>query len=283
MSPGVAAGTLYVVATPIGNLEDISLRALRVLREVDAIAAEDTRHSLKLLSHFGISKPLISYWSEREKVRTEEILVKLKQGLSVALISDSGTPGISDPGGVLVGKALQEGIRVESVPGASALVAALSVSGLPSDEFTFVGFLPAKESRRQKKLEDVAREQRTLVFYEAPHRLLETIVDMERILGNRRAGLFKEITKFHEETTLGSLSDIVSRIPCMTIAGEFVIVVEGWHKEINTPEEAVREVIALMRAGMGRKDAAATVAEQYGMSKRELYERSLHGAADPPS
>lgn len=278
----MATGTLYVVATPIGNLDDISLRALRVLKEVDAIAAEDTRRSLKLLSHFGISKPLISYWSEREKSRTVKILEKLRAGLSVALISDSGTPGISDPGGVLVREALQHGITVRAVPGPSALVAAISASGLPGNEFTFVGFLPARGQQRRKKLTDLAWEQRTLIFYEAPHRLLDTIVDMEQILGNRRVSLFKEITKMHEETLSGSLCDIINDIQKSTIAGEYVIVSEGWQPGMRSLDEAVQDVIRLMKAGKGRKEAATLVAEQYGLSRRSLYERSLHGVSDSP-
>lgn len=271
-----------MVSTPIGNLEDITLRALRVLKEVDAIAAEDTRRSLKLLSHFGISKPLISYWSEREKVRTEEILRRLRAGQSVALVSDSGTPGISDPGGVLVREALGEGMAVRPIPGACALIAALSVSGLASDEFTFIGFLPAKQEHRRKKLAAISREERTLIFYEAPHRLVETIGDMERVLGNRKTAVLKEITKLHEQTITGLLNDVARKLSDSVIAGEYVIVMEGRRTEACPLDEAVEEVIALMRTGMGRKEAALRVAGHYGMSKRTLYERSLRGVSGSP-
>src|SRR3989304_10595628 len=164
-------GILYIVSTPIGNLEDITLRALRVLKEVDVIAAEDTRHSSKLLNHYGISKPLMSYWGEKEKVKSEEVLTRLRAGQSVALISDAGTPGISDPGSVLIGKAVEEGIPVVSVPGPSALIAAISLSGLLIKEFTFIGFFPPKKTQRQKILKDLSMEKMVLIFYEAPHRI----------------------------------------------------------------------------------------------------------------
>ncbi|MCE5312515.1 MAG: 16S rRNA (cytidine(1402)-2'-O)-methyltransferase, partial [Nitrospiraceae bacterium] len=166
-SPGI----LYIVATPIGNLEDITFRAVRVLKEVDAVAAEDTRHSLKLLNSLGISKPMISYWSEKEKARAEEIISMLLKGRSVALISDAGTPAISDPGTVVVKRAVEEGFSVIPIPGPSAVAAAVSVSGLPSDEFVFIGFLPQKEAQRRKKLQTMQHEGRTMVFYEAPHRI----------------------------------------------------------------------------------------------------------------
>lgn len=268
-------GTLYVVSTPIGNLEDITLRALRVLREVDVIAAEDTRHSSRLLRHYGISKPLISYWGEREKVRSEEVLGRLLGGESVALISDAGTPGISDPGEVLIGKAIEKGIRVVSVPGPSALVAALSVSGLAVREFTFIGFLPPKKARRHKMLEDLSLEKRTLVFYEAPHRIVETVRNMAKIFGERRAAVIREITKLHEEALRGDLRAVAGMLEEKTIAGEYVIIVEGARREEISFDEALEEVSALMKKGKGRKEAVKAVADQYGLSKNELYERSL--------
>ena len=175
------SGTLFIVATPIGNLEDITLRALRVLKEADIVAAEDTRHSLKLLNHYGISKPMISYWREREQARAEELIRKLLEGKSVALISDAGTPGIADPGTVLVRRALQENILVIPVPGPSAFVAALSVSGISTEEFIFIGFLPSKKSQRERLLKELSLERKTLVFYEAPHRIIETLSAMEPI------------------------------------------------------------------------------------------------------
>ncbi len=268
-------GKLYIVATPVGNLEDITLRALRVLREADIVAAEDTRHSLKLLSHYGISKPLISYWSEREKVKAEEIIEKLKSGFSVALISDAGTPGISDPGAVLIRRAIDEKIDIIPIPGPSAFIAALSVSGLPTDEFTFVGFLPQKSGQRLKRIEALKHEMRTLIFYEAPHRLLQTLSALREVLGDRKASLAKEVTKIHEEFLRATLSEVIDLLDTRMIAGEYVIAVEGFHIEHLTIEEALRDVASLMKKGLGRKEAVKTVAESYGISKKELYDRSL--------
>ena len=269
------AGTLYIVSTPIGNLEDITLRALRVLKEVDEIAAEDTRHSSRLLNHYGIAKPLISYWGEKEKVKSEEVLAKLLSGLSIALISDAGTPGISDPGSVLIGRAIEEGIDIVPVPGPSALVAAISISGLPIREFSFIGFLPPRRSQRLKALTDLSTEKRTLIFYEAPHRILDTVEEMYEVFGERKAALVKEITKIHEEALRGKLSDVIRMLAETTIAGEYVILVEGRKSETLSFDEALEEVRTLMKKGKGRKEAVKVVAEQYGMSKNELYERSL--------
>lgn len=268
-------GTLYIVSTPIGNLEDITLRALRVLKEVDLIAAEDTRHSSKLLNHYGISKPLISYWGEKEKVKSEEVLTRLHAGQSVALISDAGTPGISDPGSILIEKAVNDGITVLSVPGPSALIASVSISGLPIKEFTFIGFLPPKRTQRQKMLKELSLEKRTIVFYEAPHRILETLEDMSDIFGERKAALIKEITKIYEEALRGSLADITNMLQNTTIAGEYVIIVEGKKREDVSFDDALDEVSTLMKKGQGRKEAVRTVSEQYGLSKKELYDRSL--------
>lgn len=268
-------GILYIVATPIGNLEDITLRALRVLKEVDIIAAEDTRRSSKLLAHYGISKPLTSYWGEKEKVKSEEVLRKLRDGLSVALISDAGTPGISDPGSVLIEKAISEGIAVVAVPGPSAVIAAVSLSGLMIKEFTFLGFLPTKKNERRKRLSELSMERRALVFYEAPHRILETLEDIAEIFGDRKSALVKEITKIHEEVLRGSPAEIRDALQDRTVAGEHVIVIEGKKKGEVPLEDALKEVKALMKRGLGRKEAVRMISEQYGLSKRELYERSL--------
>jgi len=269
-------GTLYIVSTPIGNLEDITLRALKVLKEVDVIAAEDTRHSSKILTHYGISKPLISYWGEKEKVKSTEILERLHSGRSVALVSDAGTPGISDPGAVLIKRAIEEGLSVVSIPGASALIAALSISGLSTEEFTFMGFLPARKSQRQKILKELSLEPRTLVFYEAPHRILETMSDMKEIFGGRKAAVVKEISKIYEEILRGSISEILNKLERSTIAGEYVIVVERRAEETRlTTGDAISEVSALMKKGLGRKEAVKKVAETYGLSKKELYDKSL--------
>jgi len=269
-------GTLYIVSTPIGNLEDITLRALKVLKETDVIAAEDTRHSIKLLTHYGISKQCISYWGEKEKVKSAEIIEKLQSGQSVALISDAGTPGISDPGSVLIKRALEEGIDVISVPGATAMIAALSISGLSTEKFSFFGFLPAKKNQRHKAIKDLYLEPRTLVFYEAPHRILETLSDLKQILGERRTAVAKEITKIHEEVFRGGTSEVLSMLENTTIAGEYVIIVAGRDEEVRpTTDDALIEVNMLMKKGLGRKEAVKKVAEDYGLSKRELYEKSL--------
>lgn len=270
-------GILYIVATPIGNLEDITLRALRILKKVDVIAAEDTRRSSKLLSHYGISKPMISYWGrgEREKVRAEEIIKKLKAGQSVALISDAGTPGISDPGEAVIKRALKEGFDVIPIPGPSALIAALSVSGLTIKGFTFTGFLPPKRMQRLKALEELSIEKRTMVFYEAPHRILDTLQDMYEVLGDRNVAVFKEITKIHEEVFRGNLKKVIGEIEGGTIAGEFVVVVEEKGREVASIDDAIREVESLIKKGRGRKEAVKMVSEYYGISKKELYDRSL--------
>lgn len=268
-------GVLYIVSTPIGNLEDITLRALRVLKEVDVIAAEDTRRSSKLLNHYGISKPLTSYWGEKEKVKSEEVLRKLRDGMSVALISDAGTPGISDPGGVLIERAIADGIMVIAVPGPSAVIAAVSLSGLMVREFSFIGFLPPRKTERRKVLTELVMERKALVFYEAPHRILEALEDMAGIFGDRKAALVKEITKIHEEVFRGSLITIQRDLQDKTVAGEYVIVVEGKKKEEVSFGDAMNEVRSLMKRGMGRKEAVKMISEQYGVSKRELYEKSL--------
>ena len=274
-------GTLYIVSTPIGNLEDITLRALRILKEVDVIAAEDTRHSLKLLNHYGISKPLISFWREREKLKSADVLELLYSGQSVALISDAGTPGISDPGAVLIKKAIAENIQVVSIPGPSALISALSLSGLPTEEFTFIGFLPSKKSQRQKVLKDLCLEPRTLIFFEAPHRITDTLKDMEEIFVERKAAVIKEITKIHEGVLRGSISEIRSKLEKTKIAGEYVIILEGKSegKRIIT-KDILLEIHSLMKKGLKRKEAVKKIADAYKLSKKELYDKSLREYLD---
>jgi len=274
-------GTLYIVSTPIGNLEDITLRALRVLKEVDVIAAEDTRHSLKLLNHYGISKPLISFWREREKLKSADVLERLYSGQSVALISDAGTPGISDPGAVLIKKAIAENIQVVSIPGPSALISALSLSGLPTEEFTFIGFLPSKKSQRQKVLKDLCLEPRTLILFEAPHRITDTLKDMEEIFVERKAAVIKEITKIHEGVLRGSISEIRSKLEKTKIAGEYVIILDGKSegKRITT-KDILLEIHSLMKKGLKRKEAVKKIADAYKLSKKELYDKSLREYLD---
>jgi len=268
-------GTLFIVATPIGNLEDITLRALRILKEVDIIAAEDTRHSQKLLNHYGISKPLISYWGERERVKSEVVLSHLRAGRSVALISDAGTPGISDPGSVLIKKAIDEDIVVVPVPGVSALITALSVSGLRTDEFVFLGFLPPRASERKKTLMELSYEKRTIIFYESPHRLIDTLYDMKEHFGSRMACIIKEITKLYEKAYRGVLLDIIAEIERDKVKGEYVIMVEGRGPEPPSLEEAIKEVRYLIKMGRGRKEAVKTIADTYGIEKEKLYRMSL--------
>lgn len=268
-------GVLYVVSTPIGNLDDITLRALRVLGEVDVIAAEDTRHSRKLLTHHGIAGELISYWGEREKSGAERVLTLLREGKRVALISDAGTPGMSDPGQVLIRRAIEAEMEVVTVPGPSALIAALTVSGLPTGEFLFLGFAPVKKNERRKFLRDAAMQKRTVVFYEAPHRLIETLREMEEIAKDRSVAVCHELTKFHESVLRGTVGAVLTELLDSVIAGEYVIVLEGMTKEITSYDEALSEVMGLMQSGMGRKEAVRIVAEDYGMSRKDLYERSL--------
>ncbi len=270
-------GTLYIVSTPIGNLEDITLRALRILKSVDVIAAEDTRHSLKLLNYYNISKPMISYWKEKEKVKSEILIEKLKRGESIALISDAGTPGISDPGAIIVRKAIAEGFQPVAIPGPSALIAALSISGLSTNEFVFIGFLPSKSKQRQNSLKNLSLEQRTLIFYEAPHRIIDSLNDIKNIFGDRLGFVAKEITKLHEHIYRGKISQIIKELEKNKIAGEYVIIIEGKQTVGKIIDERIlSEIKILMKKGFSRKEAVKKVADEYGLSKKELYDKSLH-------
>src|ERR1035438_4898592 len=221
-----ATGCLYLVGTPIGNLEDITLRALRILREADQIAAEDTRHSQKLLQHYEIARPLVSYHEHNEMTRAPELLIALEQGAKIALISDAGMPLVSDPGHRLVALCLRHQIPVVPVPGPSALLAALSASGLPNEEFLFVGFLPARSGERRRALERLRIEDRTIIFYEAPHRIAGCVADAREILGDRPACLAREVTKLHEEFRRGKLSVIASSLEERPARGEITLVID---------------------------------------------------------
>lgn len=280
-----ATGTLYVVATPIGNLDDISARALRILREVALIAAEDTRHSIRLLQHFGIATPLAACHEHNERDEGGRFLTRLLAGEDVALISDAGTPLISDPGYHLVRQVRAAGIRVVPVPGACALIAALSAAGLPSDRFSFEGFLPAKTVGRQTRLQQVAEDSRTLIFYEAPHRILECLADMREVFGaDRPAVLGRELTKTFETLKglpLGELHDWVAADSNQQ-RGECVVLVAGW----QAPEgdeaisgEALR-VLDLLLGEMPLKRAAALAAEITGARKNLLYQVALERQKD---
>jgi 16S rRNA (cytidine1402-2'-O)-methyltransferase len=225
--PPLKAGTLYLVATPIGNLEDMTFRGVRTLRECDVVAAEDTRHSGQLLKHFGISKPLVSYFQFNEAKRTEEILERLERGEKVALVTDAGSPGISDPGERVVRAAIERGFRVEAAPGASALVTALTASGLPADEFHFMGFLPHKSGQRRKHLERVKEYEGTLIFYESPYRVEKLLGELSEIMGERQVVLARELTKRFEEFLRGKPGELLDQLKGRSVKGEFVVLVEG--------------------------------------------------------
>jgi 16S rRNA (cytidine1402-2'-O)-methyltransferase len=269
------SGTLYLVATPIGNLEDITLRALGVLKSVDLIACEDTRHTRKLLSHYKISKPTISYHEHNERERAPELVRKLEAGTDIALVSDAGTPLVSDPGFRLVREAIERRIRVVPIPGPSAFVAALAASGLPSDEFTFAGFLPPRRSARRARLSALAGTKTTLIFYEAPHRIRETLDDAREILGDRPSALARELTKLYEEFLRGSLSEIASSLEPGDVRGEMVLIVgppldDNLSKPVRS--SILEEIEQVMRdEGLDHKSALKRVARSRGISRSEAY------------
>ena len=270
------AGRLYVVATPIGNLEDITYRAVRVLGEADLIACEDTRQTHKLLDHYGIRKPTVSYHDHNEAERTAELMVRLLDGAVIALVSDAGVPLVSDPGYRLVHAAVEGGIRVEPIPGPSALLAALAGSGLPTDAFHFAGFLPAKTGQRVRALEALRHETATLIFYEAPHRILEALEAVEEVLGPRPVVVARELTKIHEEFLRGPAAQVRAQLAARdAVKGEITLLVgkPGAPPPDDTPlDEAVD---ALIRGGVPRMDAIKQVARQRGLSKREVYDALL--------
>lgn len=273
-----ATGVLYVVATPIGNPGDITLRALEVLREADAVACEDTRRTGLLLAAHGIRKPLVSYFEHNEVRRVPELVARLTAGAKIALVTDAGTPAISDPGFRLVRAAHEAGIRVTAVPGASAAVAALSIAGIPTNRFAFEGFLPQRESSQRKALEGLRSEPRTMVFYEAARRLGDTLSRMAEILGRARAAVVvREITKTHEETIRASLGDLASRFTREQALGEVVIVVEGAEQGRGAVqgEGSGVTVDMLIEAGLSLKQASAVVAKLTGASRREVYNQAL--------
>jgi len=270
------AGVLYVVATPLGNLEDITLRAIRILKSVSLVACEDTRHTAVLLRAHAVTTPTTSYFEHNERWKGERILEALRAGRDVALVSDAGTPGISDPGYRLVRDARAEGIPVIPVPGPSAAVAALSVSGLPTDRFLFVGFLPARSAARRKALEELAPVRETLVFYESPVRVVASLTDMLAILGDREAFLCREATKVHEEYRRGTLSALRETLASrVAVKGEFVIVVSGASNE-STSEESLTSLFARLTAeGKTRREAVKETARILGLPAREVYKRVL--------
>ncbi len=277
-------GTLYIVATPIGNLEDITQRALRVLREVDLIACEDTRHTRKLLNHFGIDTKTISYHEHNERERAEELCGLLDSGKNVAVVSDAGTPLISDPGFRVVKLAIEKGIPVVPIPGASALVTALSASGLPSDQFFFAGFLPARANQRLAELEKLQSIEATLIFYEAPHRIAATLRDALEVLGDREAVIGREITKLHEEFARGRLSQLLANFsPARTARGEIVLMIGGVQSVATAGEtrhdasstRLADRVQELEAEGMDSKTALKKAARELGLKRDEAYRLML--------
>jgi len=262
--------SLYVVATPIGNLEDISLRAVRVLREVRLIAAEDTRKTRRLLNAYDIKTPLTSYYEHNKETKLDYILKKLEE-VDVALVSEAGTPGISDPGYELVAAASRQGIPVVAIPGPSAVIAALAVSGLPTDRFTCIGFLPRKKGERRRLLESVAGESGSIVILEAPHRLKAALDDIKDMLGDRRIAVCRQLTKLHEEVFRGAVSQAQQYFT--QPKGEFTLVIEG-NKEKPEPEasvEIIKRMEAMKTSGARAREAIALLAEETGLSRKELY------------
>lgn len=271
------AGVLYIVATPIGNLEDITLRALRVLKEVDLIAAEDTRHTQKLLSHYDIHTPLTSYHEHNERTKAPALVERLFRGERVALVSDAGTPAISDPGYRLVVAAVAAGVQVTPIPGPAALIAALSAAALPTDRFVFEGFLPEKKKERRVRLLALRDEKRTLVLYEAPHRLKDTLDDIHHTLGDRELVIAREVTKLHEEFLRAPVSDLIRQVSERDIKGEVTIVVRGSAAAESrvSQELLLAEIKRLQREGMGVKQISELLGERHSLPKREVYRLAL--------
>jgi 16S rRNA (cytidine1402-2'-O)-methyltransferase len=278
MSNEVTAKTLYLVGTPIGNLGDMTMRGIQVLQDVDTIAAEDTRHTGKLLHHFQIKTPQISYHQHNEQQRIPELISQLQSGKSIALVTDAGMPGISDPGYLIVAACVAAGIRVIPIPGVTAVITAVSASGLPSDRFVFEGFLPVKGQERKDRLDSVSGEARTLVFYESPHRLRQTLADFGTTFGvDRQMAIGRELTKLHEEFWRGNVGDAIEHYIQTEPQGEYAIVVAG--APIDQPtlsNEAInRALIELMLAGTSRSQASKIVAEQISQSRRYIYQLAL--------
>ncbi len=279
VNPGWNRGRLFLVATPIGNLEDITLRAIRVLKECTAIACEDTRHTQKLLNHYGIQNRLVSYHEHNENTRAPELLAEMENGASIALVSDAGTPVISDPGHRLVALCVERGIPVIPIPGPSSALAALSASGIPAERFLFVGFLPARQGERRRALAALASHTCTLIFFEAPHRIAKTLADAAELLGPRQAALAREITKLHEEFLRGTLDELARQVREAPPRGEMTLVVGP-----ATPVTTVIPRGLTLRArvdqlvrdrGLDRKAALKQAAREFGLARREAYRQLL--------
>ena len=269
-------GNLYIIATPIGNLEDITLRAIRILKEVDLIAAEDTRHTLKLLNHLEISKPLISYHRHNEEIRTEELIKELKTGKNIGLVSDAGTPGICDPGEEIIKKCIEESIKVVPIPGACAMINALITSGISTKEFIFLGFLPLNKKSRKEKLEEIKNANKPIILYEAPHKLKNTLNDLSDILQSREVVLARELTKIHEEYIRGTVKELMEKTD--NLKGEMILIIEKNNKD---NEEALNSLNNLTleehynfyeKRGLNKKEIIKKIAKDRNVSKNEIYQ-----------
>ena len=267
-------GKLYIVATPIGNLEDITLRALRILKKVDLIAAEDTRQTLKLLNHFEISKPLISYHRHNEDIKSNILIEKLKNGENIALVSDAGTPGICDPGEEVIKKAIEENIEVIPIPGACALINALIVSGLNTSEFLFLGFLPLNKKLRKEKFEEIKKTEKTIIIYEAPHKMKNTLQDLKDVINDRKIVLSRELTKIHEEFIRKNINELLDNID--NLKGEMILIIEGNKKEKNEENElnflSIEEHYKYYeKQGYDKKEIIKKIAKDRNVNKNEIY------------
>ena len=273
------SGNLYLVATPIGNLEDITLRALKILKEVDLIAAEDTRNTLKLLNHFGISKPLISYHRHNEEIKCDNLITKLQDGENIAIVSDAGTPGISDPGEIIVKKAIENNIKIIPIPGACAAINALICSGLDTRQFTFLGFLPLNKKLRNEKLEEIKNKKDTVILYEAPHKLKNTLQDLKNILDNRQVVLARELTKIHEEFIYGTIDEIIEKAD--NLKGEMIILIEGISMTFSSAENELNSLSFdehfeyYKNLGFDKKEIIKKIAKDRGLNKNKVYMKFL--------
>ena len=269
-------GTLYIVATPIGNLEDITLRAINILKKVDLIAAEDTRHTLKLLNHLEVSKPLISYHRHNEDVKTDILIKELKQGKQIALVSDAGTPGICDPGEEVIKKCIEEAIPIVPIPGACAMINALICSGLDTKEFVFIGFLPLNKKNRKEKLEEIKNTTKTMILYEAPHKLETTLKDLKDILGNRKIVLARELTKIHEEYIRENINVLIEK--AKDLKGEIVLLIEGLEKKVenNLLQLSLQEHYRYYEErGLSKKEIIKQIAKDRNVNKNEIYQKFI--------
>ena len=271
------SGTLYIVSTPIGNLEDITIRAINILKVVRIIASEDTRHTQKLLHHYDIHTYQTSYHDHNKEEKAEILISKLKEGDDVALVSDAGTPGISDPGYYLINRAIEDGIRVSPIPGPTASIAALSIAGLPTDSFVFEGFLTAKRTARQKRLRELSAERRTIILFEAPHRLLSTLNDILGIFGDRKIVITRELTKVFEEIIRGTVSEIINKIAAKKIKGEITIIIEGACDEGKGEEVNLDEYLELLikEKGLSLKDAVSSASRDLNIPRNKVYREAL--------